>query len=221
MLAGVKLAVLLSLDLRAPAPRQAGSPGALPAVAAPAPVQALAQPALQAGQMVRAAILEDSQAMAAQQAAAQTQGQKPAPAAQDKPKQQDASDSVLTIAQLKAKAEDLDRKEQALKSMESDLNARLAKLQELETTLTGMLADAKALKEEKMKHLIEVYTNMKPKQAGTVMETLDESIAVKILAGMKGRTAGDILNSVSAKKAAALTEDLTKLQVGPELPDKP
>ena len=38
-------------------------------------------------------------------------------------------------------------------------------------------------KREKMQHLVDVYSNMKPKQAAQVLETLDESIAVRILYG--------------------------------------
>lgn len=178
-----------------------------------APLQTTAALApVKAAEAVKVAIFDDTQALAAQQT--------PAPA-QDKKPQQAPPESVLSIQQLKARAEALDRQEQALKTMETDLNARVAKLQELETMLKGMLSEAKSIKEEKMRHLIDVYTNMKPKQAASVLETLDENIAVKILAGMKGRTAGEILTGVSAKKAAKLSEELTKLQIGPELPEKP
>lgn len=165
-----------------------------------------------AAEAVKAAIL-DTPAQAAQQA--------PAPAPEKKAAPQSQPESVLSIQQLKTRAEALDRQEQALKTMEADLNARVAKLQELETILKGMLSEAKSIKEEKMRHLIDVYTNMKPKQAASVLETLDETIAVKILAGMKGRQAGEILTGVTAKKAAKLSEELTKLQIGPELPEKP
>lgn len=167
----------------------------------------------QAVQAVRAVILEESLAMAAQQAPAAAAADKKAPPAQP--------ESVLSVQQLKARAEALDRQEQALKTLEADLNTRLAKLQALETLLKGMLTEAKSIKEENMRHLIDVYSNMKAKQAASALEALDENIAVKILSGMKGRQAGEILSNVSAKKAAKLSEDLTKLQAGPNLPDKP
>jgi flagellar motility protein MotE (MotC chaperone) len=178
----------------------------------PQPQTVVAQAPVKAAEAVKAAIF-DTPAQAAQQA--------PAPASEKKAPQQAQPESVLSIQQLKTRAEALDRQEQALKTMEADLNARVAKLQELETMLKGMLSEAKSIKEEKMRHLIDVYTNMKPKQAASVLETLDETIAVKILAGMKGRTAGEILTGVSAKKAAKLSEELTKLQIGPDLPEKP
>ncbi|KAF0234449.1 MAG: hypothetical protein FD177_830 [Desulfovibrionaceae bacterium] len=167
----------------------------------------------QAVQAVRAVILEESLAMAAQQA--------PAAAASEKKAQPAQPESVLSVQQIKARAEALDRQEQALKTLEADLNTRLAKLQALETLLKGMLTEAKSIKEDNMRHLIDVYSNMKAKQAASALEALDEHIAVKILSGMKGRQAGEVLSNVSAKKAAKLSEDLTKLQAGPNLPDKP
>ena len=248
VLAGAKLALLLVMGFGTPsgsgglAP-QTGAGAKAPAFASGAPGAAGAQPGVigsigaigtpspssssqsaslsgpnlttaQAVQAVRAVILDESLALAAQQA--------PAPAAAPDKKAQPAQpESVLSVQQLKARAEVLDRQEQALKAMETDLNARLAKLQALETLLQGMLAEAKTIKDGRMRHLIDVYTNMKPKQAASVLETLDENVAVKILSGMKGRQAGEVLTNVTAKKAAKLSEELTKLQVGPDLPEKP
>ena len=53
---------------------------------------------------------------------------------------------------------------------------------------------------------------MKAKQAADVLGTLDEDVAVKILAGMKGKQAGEILNFVEPQKAARLSVALTKMQ---------
>lgn len=47
-----------------------------------------------------------------------------------------------------------------------------------------------------------------------MLENLEESIAVKILAGMSGRKAGEVLSSVRADRAAKLSEALTRLQTG-------
>lgn len=228
-LAVIKLALLLVMGIGQPA---AVTPGAKTQVArdvaasAPAPSPARHDPAAQVTgalsgqgnrgpQTPRKAFLDDTAAHAAQQDQNASQEKKPQSPAPAQP------ESVLTAQQLKTRAEALDRQEQALKELESGLNTRLAKLQELETMLKGMLTEAKTMKDEKLRHLIDVYGNMKAKQAAQVLETLDENIAVKILAGMKGRQAGEILTNVNAKKAAKLSEELTKLQVGQPLPDAP
>jgi len=111
-----------------------------------------------------------------------------------------------------AMQEELSRREQQLKSLEKEIDGKLAKLTEMESRLKRMLAEAKEVKDKKLRHLIDVYSNMKAQQAATVLETLDEDIAVKILAGMRGRQAGEILNFVKSDKAARLSEMLTRLQ---------
>ncbi|MGE4299606.1 MAG: MotE family protein [Desulfovibrionaceae bacterium] len=123
------------------------------------------------------------------------------------------SSSSLEKEALLRKQEELNRQEQDLKSLQQDVDAKLVRLQELEAKLGRMLEEAKATKDAKLKHLVDVYSNMKAKQAATVLESLDERIAVKILAGMRGRQAGEILTFVGAEKAARLSEALTKMQV--------
>ena len=127
-LACAKLTLLLTMGLRVPMapPVQANLQANAPAHAQVLAVTAPAKPVVEA---VRAAILDDSQALAAQDASATQQA--PAAAQSPKPSQQTAPESVLSIQQLKARAESLDRQEQALKTLETDLNARVAKLKEL------------------------------------------------------------------------------------------
>ncbi|GAB7079477.1 MotE family protein [Megalodesulfovibrio paquesii] len=118
-----------------------------------------------------------------------------------------------TLASLKERREELERREMALKTLEQELDAKLAKLQETQGRIEQMLTEAKETRDAKLRHLIDVYTNMKAKQAAAVIETLNEDIAVKILAGMRGRQAGEILTFVGAEKAAKLSEQLTRMQV--------
>ncbi|MGJ3523222.1 MotE family protein [Nitratidesulfovibrio sp. D1] len=114
---------------------------------------------------------------------------------------------------LNRRQEDLNRREQELKSLEQQIDAKLAQMQDLEARIQTMLKDAQGMKDEKLRHLVDVYTNMKAKQAAAVLETLDEKIAVRILAGMRGRQAGEILTYVQAEKAAKLSEALTRMQL--------
>ncbi len=114
---------------------------------------------------------------------------------------------------LKAKEDELARKERSLRTLEKNLDKKLADLNGLEARLKKMIAEADVLKDKKIKHLVGVYTAMKPKSAALVIESLDKDLAVKILSGMRGRNAGEILGFVNPKKAANLSEALTRLQV--------
>lgn len=118
----------------------------------------------------------------------------------------------MSAQALRQKQDDLLRREQALNALEKELDAKLQRLTSLEHQIKGMLEQADVLKDNKVKHLIEVYSNMKAKQAADVLGTIEEEVAVKILAGMKGKQAGEILNFVEPQKAARLSVALTKMQ---------
>ena len=165
---------------------------------------------------VVAAVTGTSSAMAQQAAtpAAQPSAQPAAAGNAAAPAAAPAASSTATMdrQELLAKQEELNRREASLNQLDKDLDAKLAKLHDLEAKLSSMLKDAQDLKDKKMAHLVNVYSNMKAKQAAQVLETLDQDIAVKILAGMQGRQAGEVLTYVTPKKAAKLSEALTKLQ---------
>ncbi|MGE4552971.1 MAG: MotE family protein [Desulfovibrionaceae bacterium] len=114
---------------------------------------------------------------------------------------------------LKAREEQLAAKERSLKALEASLDDKLAEMQKLQKELNSMLEQAQAIKDEKVKHLVDVYANMKAKQAAAVLETLEPDLAVKILSGMKGRQAGEVLSFVEPVKAAKLSEMLTNMQI--------
>lgn len=115
---------------------------------------------------------------------------------------------------LNAREQALDRREAELRTLERELDEKLENLKALEVRMQKLIDSAGTIQDEKMAHLVDVYSNMKPKQAAQVLATLDETIAVRILAGMSGRKAGEILSSVQADRAAALSEALTRLQTG-------
>lgn len=113
---------------------------------------------------------------------------------------------------LKERERELVARERSLQALEKSLDQKLKELDERNAQLKAMLDEAKGLKDKRVKHLVDVYSNMKAKNAAAVLETLDEQLAVKILAGMRGRQAGEILGFVTPEKAAKLSEDLTRLR---------
>ncbi len=116
-------------------------------------------------------------------------------------------------AAIRRKQQELSRKEEELRALEATLADKLNREQKLQENIRKMLDEADVLKDKKIKHLIDVYANMKAKKAALVLETLEEDVAVKILSGMRGRKAGEILSFVTPKKAARLSERLTDLRV--------
>ena len=124
-----------------------------------------------------------------------------------------ASTPDLSREALIRRQDELARKEEELRNLEKDLNARLEQMQVLENRLQIMINDAKGTTDAKLRHLVDVLSNMKARQAATVMETLDQRIAVKVLANMRGRQAGEILTFMNAERAAGLAEALSRMQM--------
>jgi flagellar motility protein MotE (MotC chaperone) len=164
-------------------------------------------------------------AMAAAQAATAAQAETPKAEAGNGSKENAAAPEANATAAgpateeermqaLNAREQALDRREAELRTLERELDEKLENLKALEVRMQKLIDSAGTIQDEKMAHLVDVYSNMKPKQAAQVLGTLDETIAVRILAGMSGRKAGEILSSVQADRAAALSEALTRLQTG-------
>lgn len=136
------------------------------------------------------------------------------PVASPEEGQGNASESQANVQDINAREQALARKEAELRDLEAQVDEKLTRLRELEIRMQNLIDSAGSIQDEKMAHLIDVYSNMKPKQAAVVLQTLEEPIAVRILAGMSGRKAGEILSSVRADRAAELSAALTRLQTG-------
>lgn len=157
---------------------------------------------------VKAAKSSDNRPLLATPSAQAAEAAPASPAAPAAPPQ-----SNLSREALQRRQDDLARKEQDMRALEKDLDDRLMRLQELEVRIQAMLKEAEEIKSAKYRHLVDVLGNMKAKQAASVLETLDEKIAVKVLAGMRGRQAGEILTFVNPGKAARLSEALARVQM--------
>ncbi len=117
-----------------------------------------------------------------------------------------ASSDTLDIQQ-----EELNRREQELLALQQQMEARIAELQGLEGKIGNKVDEAGDAQKSKLKHLIDVYTNMKPRQAAQALGNLDEGVAVKILSGMKSKQAGEILSYMDTGRAVVLSELLSKV----------
>lgn len=124
-----------------------------------------------------------------------------------------AQEGSLAREALARKEQELARREQDLRTLQRELDDRLEELQLLEQRLSVMLKEAQEVKDEKFRKLVDMLSNMKAKQAASVLETMEEGTAVKVLAGMRGRQSGEILTYVNPGKAARLSEALTRMHL--------
>jgi len=111
------------------------------------------------------------------------------------------------------KRQELARREQDVLMLKQQMDARLQELQSTERKVQGMLREAHGVHDQKIKHLISAYTNMKPRQAALALESLDERLAVRILAGMNPKQAGEVLTYANPQTVAKLSELLARMQI--------
>ena len=155
-----------------------------------------------------------------------------------------ASPAVRTdfeaLRKIREREQELARREAFLSSRDSSLRALEEELsqrrrddetvkRETETMLQrneAVLTEQKALaeqqqqeddaqKEARLKHLVTAYSGMKAEQAGSLINSMDDDVAVAILSAMPGGKAGKILAMTNPDKAARLTKAISEKRIDP------
>jgi len=105
---------------------------------------------------------------------------------------------------------DLEKKKAELLAIQADINQKIESLRKLRSEIRAHAAKQKAVEQGKLKHLIKVYSTMKPQKAATLVEKLDLTFAIQLLSRMKGDAVGNILSFVETEKAAQISQELIK-----------
>jgi len=100
------------------------------------------------------------------------------------------------------------KKKVELLAIQDDINKKIATLTKIRNEIRTEKAKKKAAEEQQFKHLIKVYSAMKPQNAAELVEKLDIKLAIKLLSKMKGDDVGKILSFVKIEKAAKISEGL-------------
>lgn len=112
-----------------------------------------------------------------------------------------------------AKAQDLARQQQDILMLRQQMDQRLKDLEDAERKMKDMLREAKGLEDKKIRSLIQMYANMKPRTAAKALESMDERVAIRILSGMAPKQSGEILTYTNPAKTAKLTELITRMRL--------
>ncbi len=120
---------------------------------------------------------------------------------------------------LKEQEEKILQEQETLKNLKKELEEKIAELEKTHSQINISLEkldkkkSEKAIRKEaaenkKIKQLVKVYSSMKPKNAGQIINNMDIIVAEKIIRNMKGDAAGKILSYVESSRAAAISERL-------------
>ena len=110
------------------------------------------------------------------------------------------------------KAQDLARQQQDMLVLRQQMDQRLRELEGAEKRMQELIRDARSLEDQKVRSLIQMYANMKPRVAAKALENMDERVAVRILSGMAPKHSGEILTYTNPEKTAKFTEIITRMR---------
>jgi len=124
-----------------------------------------------------------------------------------------SEEEISHFAKLNDRKKELDQREKELNELEEELHkqrveveGRIVKLEEIRTQIASVLKERVTADEEKVNKLVEFYSNMKPKQAAEILQTINEELAVEVLGRMKKKNAAEVMNLLPAAKAQTLSE---------------
>lgn len=127
-----------------------------------------------------------------------------------------SEEDLSHFKRLSDRKKELDLREQELNALEEELHkqrdeveARIVKLDSIRGDISTVLKDRVEVDEERVKTLVEFYSNMKPKQAADIVANLNEDLAVEVLGKMKKKNAAEIMNLLPPEKARTISEKFT------------
>ena len=110
--------------------------------------------------------------------------------------------------ELDARAREIEIRDNLLKEAERRLDSRAAELKDLEARITAATQKKEEADTARLKGLIVMYENMKPKDAAKVFDRLDLKVLIDLASAMNPRRMSDIMAQMQPDNAERLTVQL-------------
>lgn len=113
-------------------------------------------------------------------------------------------------AGLDARERDIERREALMKAADAQIERKITEMKTLQNTIEGLLRQYNDQEDSKMRSLVKIYENMKPKEAAKIFEQLDMPIMLEVVERMKEQKVAPILAEMDPAKARTLTSELAQ-----------
>jgi len=107
--------------------------------------------------------------------------------------------------------EELENKKKELKRLEGEVDKKIEQLNQLRVQVEKLLEQKSAEEQRRIGELAKMYEKMTAEKASVVLGTVDQELAISILAKMKTKSAAKILGNMERDKAAKLTTGFSTL----------
>lgn len=110
--------------------------------------------------------------------------------------------------ELEARAKELDAREAVVLAAEKRLEGRIAHLKQLEAQINDIVRAKDEAEAARIKNLVTMYENMKPKDAARVFDRLDMKVLLEVTTQINPRRMSDIMAQMAPEAAERLTVEL-------------
>jgi flagellar motility protein MotE (MotC chaperone) len=109
----------------------------------------------------------------------------------------------------------LERKEALLLELQQEITQKIETLTQLRKNILTEVDQKNEIHEAEVRHLIKIYSTMKPQKVAQLIEKLDLALVTELFSRMKGDVVGDILSFVDTETGARITQGLFPESVPP------
>jgi flagellar motility protein MotE (MotC chaperone) len=117
--------------------------------------------------------------------------------------------------ELESLQTELDMRSALVDAAEKRLEERAATVAAMEAQIGALVAEKKSMEDAQLKSIVNMYENMKPKEAASVFNTLDMEVLLKVARSMNTRKMAPIMAKMDTKRAEELTVRLAAIQREP------
>ena len=131
------------------------------------------------------------------------------------------------LQQLAERRENLDSREQEmdiqsglLQAAETRIDKKVKELKTLQVAIAKLIKTYDDQQSAKVRSLVKIYENMKPKDAARIFEELDMNTLLMVAERMKERKLAPIMAKMNPTKATEITVELSRLRQMPAVGDE-
>lgn len=121
--------------------------------------------------------------------------------------------------EIDTRARELDLRESLIQNAEKRMDSRIDELKGVESRIKTETEQKNETEDARLKSLITIYENMKPRDAAKIFNGLEDSVLVEVAAKINPRAMADILAQMQADVAQRLTVELASRAQQASQPD--
>lgn len=120
---------------------------------------------------------------------------------------------------ISSREKDIMTREALLKAAEKEIDRKFEELKQLRGEIEILLGKQSEEEKARLKSLVTIYENMKPKDAARIFDTLDLDILVSVMGQMSERKLSPVIAAMNDERARTITIMLAEQKQLPSLPN--